>query len=157
MGLAYGSSDRGACHLRATFYKPELSGMIDPEQIEGKAEMFVEWEDRLNIFDSLVLCRFYRDMYQWQQLSTIIKGITGLELTTEQMRAIAANISNNTRIFNLREGLIPEDDKLPKRFYKEQLPETQKLITEEEMLQLLSEYYHARGWDEKGRPPELNS
>lgn len=28
MGLAYASSDRGACHLRATFYKPELAGMI---------------------------------------------------------------------------------------------------------------------------------
>ncbi|MBW2082262.1 MAG: aldehyde ferredoxin oxidoreductase family protein, partial [Deltaproteobacteria bacterium] len=28
MGLAYATSDRGACHLRATFYKPELSGMI---------------------------------------------------------------------------------------------------------------------------------
>ena len=25
MGLAYATSDRGACHLRATFYKPELS------------------------------------------------------------------------------------------------------------------------------------
>ena len=31
MGLAYGTSDRGACHLRATFYKPELAGMIPLE------------------------------------------------------------------------------------------------------------------------------
>jgi aldehyde:ferredoxin oxidoreductase len=114
--------------------------------------MFVEWEDRLNIFDSLILCRFYRDLYQWQQLSTIIKAITGLDLTTKQMRTIAASISNNTRIFNLREGLTLKDDKLPKRFYKEQLPDSQKIITEEEMLQLLTEYYRARGWDEKGRP-----
>lgn len=37
MGLAYAVSDRGACHLRATFYKPELAGMIDPDRIEGKA------------------------------------------------------------------------------------------------------------------------
>lgn len=28
VGLGYATSDRGACHLRATFYKPELSGMI---------------------------------------------------------------------------------------------------------------------------------
>ena len=38
MGLAYAVSDRGACHLRTTFYKPELTGMIDPSQIEGKKE-----------------------------------------------------------------------------------------------------------------------
>jgi aldehyde:ferredoxin oxidoreductase len=37
----------GACHLRATFYKPELAKMVDPEQIEGKAKVFVQWEDRL--------------------------------------------------------------------------------------------------------------
>lgn len=47
MGLAYATSDRGACHLRATFYKPELSGMIAPDQIEGKAKLFIDFEDRL--------------------------------------------------------------------------------------------------------------
>jgi len=28
--------DRGACHLRTTFFRPELSKMIDPEQIEAR-------------------------------------------------------------------------------------------------------------------------
>ncbi|MBW2049518.1 MAG: aldehyde ferredoxin oxidoreductase family protein [Deltaproteobacteria bacterium] len=153
MGLAYGSSPRGACHLRSTFYKPELSRMIDPDQIEGKAEMFALWEDRLIIFDALILCRFYRDLYQWEELATIIKGVTGLELDTKQMRSIAGRISSATRRFNIREGLRPEDDKLPKRFYKEVLPETKKIITEEEMDRLLKDYYKVRGWDEQGVPP----
>jgi aldehyde:ferredoxin oxidoreductase len=152
MGLAYGTSDRGACHLRATFYKPELSGMIDPEQIPGKAEMFAEWEDRLTIFDALILCRFYRDLYQWEELAAMLKGITGLELDRESMRFIAADITNNTRRFNLREGLTKEEDRLPKRFCTEALPETGKVITEDQMEQLLADYYRARGWDEKGRP-----
>jgi aldehyde:ferredoxin oxidoreductase len=68
MGLTFGTSPRGACHLRTTFYKPELAGMIPPEQIEGKAEMLVDYEDRLNIFDTLILCRFYRDLYPWEEL-----------------------------------------------------------------------------------------
>lgn len=126
--------------------------MIDPEQIDGKAKMFTEWEDRLIIFDTLILCRFYRDLYQWEELSTIIQGLTGIKLSTENMRKIASNISDNTRKFNLREGLTLEDDKLPKRFHEEFLPETQKIITEQQMNQLLSEYYHARGWDETGKP-----
>ena len=45
-----------------------------------------------------------------------------------------------------------EDDYLPKRFLTEVLPETGNLITEEQMLQLLRDYYQARGWDEKGVP-----
>lgn len=151
MALAYGTSDRGACHLRATFYKPELSGMIDPEQIKGKAQVFVEWEDRLTIFDTLILCRFFRDLYQWGELSEIIEGTTGLRLDKQGMRAIAANITNATRRFNLREGLCPEDDQLPSRFYKEAISGGH-LITEKDMEILLKEYYEARGWDRKGRP-----
>jgi aldehyde:ferredoxin oxidoreductase len=154
MGLAYGSSDRGACHLRATFYKPELAGIVDPEKIEGKAAVFAEWEDRLTLFDTLILCRFYRDLYQWEQLATIIKSTTGLDLDTRQMRGIAAAVTDNTRRFNLREGLQPLDDMLPRRFYKEVLPETGKVITEEQMQRMMADYYDARGWDNKGTPPE---
>jgi aldehyde:ferredoxin oxidoreductase len=153
MGLTFGTSPRGACHLRTTFYKPEASGMIDPDQIEGKADMLVEWEDRLIIFDTLVLCRFYRDLYQWDRLATMIRGTTGLELSTEEMRGIASRISDNTRRFNLREGLTAQDDQLPPRFYSTALPETGKTITRDQMNHLLADYYHARGWDAQGMPP----
>ncbi|MDQ1333924.1 MAG: aldehyde:ferredoxin oxidoreductase [Thermodesulfobacteriota bacterium] len=154
MGLAYGSSPRGACHLRATFYKPELTGIIDPDGIEGKAALFAEWEDRLIIMDTLIICRFYRDLYPWEELSTIIEAVTGLDMNVEDMRSIAATISSATRRFNIREGLTPEGDRLPKRFYTEALPETGKIITEEQMDRLLRDYYRVRGWDTDGAPPE---
>ncbi|UCF92538.1 MAG: aldehyde ferredoxin oxidoreductase family protein [Desulfobacterales bacterium] len=152
MTLSYGTSARGACHLRATFYKPELAKMIDPEQIEGKAEMFAEWEDRLAIFDTLILCRFYRDLYQWEQLATVIAAATGVDLDTAGLRSIATDVINGTRRFNLREGLTPQEDRLPPRFCTEALPETGKVVTEQQMEVLLREYYQARGWDAQGRP-----
>lgn len=151
MGLAYGTSARGACHLRATFYKPELAGMVDPEQIEGKAATFVQWEDRLTLFDTFILCRFFRDLYQWGELAIIIESVTGLKLTEDDMREVARNVTDDTRCFNLQEGLTIADDQLPKRFYKEMLPETSQLITSDQMDQLLREYYDARGWDKQGR------
>jgi aldehyde:ferredoxin oxidoreductase len=152
MGLAYGSSPRGACHLRSTFYKPELTKMIDPDQIAGKGEMFAEWEDRLILFDSLILCRFYRDLYPWEELGRMLKGVIGMDLDIVRMRKIAARVIDTTRLFNGREGLTEKDDKLPARFHREALPETDKIITEEEMDQLLQDYYRARGWDPSGRP-----
>jgi len=151
--LAYATSDRGACHLRTTFYKPELTGLIGPDQIEGKAELLVEYEDRLTIFDSLIVCRFYRDMYQWEELATIVEGTTGMKLKKEDLRQIASRISDSTRRFNLREGMTKEQDSLPKRFHKEPLPETGKVVTEEEFKRLLEDYYRLRGWDEDGTPP----
>jgi aldehyde:ferredoxin oxidoreductase len=151
MALGYGTSDRGACHLRSTFYKPELSGMIKPDQIEGKAELFVDFEDRLTIFDTLILCRFYRDLYPWEELERMIEAVTGLEAGKEALRSMAAAVSTVVRRFNLREGLTPEDDRLPKALHRE-MEKTGHRITEDEMEFMLRDYYRLRGWDEMGRP-----
>jgi aldehyde:ferredoxin oxidoreductase len=152
MGLAYGVSDRGACHLRSTFYKPELSGLVDPNQIEGKAKIFAEWEDRLTLFDTLIICRFYRDLYQWDQLSAIIAAATGLELGVAGLRAIAARVTDDTRRFNWREGLTAADDRLPVRLTTEPLPESNNRISAEEMDKMLQAYYAERGWNAEGKP-----
>lgn len=153
MGLAYATSDRGACHLRATFYKPELSGMIPPAQIEGKAELFLEFEDRLTIFDTLVLCRFYRDLYLWENLENIVKALTGLDANKEALRQRAAVIATLIRRFNLREGMSADDEWLSKGFFRK-IKKTNDEITPEELRQMLKEYYLLHGWDENGMPPE---
>ena len=149
MGLTFGTSPRGACHLRTTFYKPELSGLIPPEQIEKKAEMLVEYENRLTIFDTLTLCRFYRDLYSWDELVLTLRLITGLDRSEEDLQTSAAHIVDMTRQFNIREGFTPEDDRLPKRLHHEPLPGGGTL-SEEEMDHLLLDYYRLRGWDEQG-------
>jgi aldehyde:ferredoxin oxidoreductase len=151
VGLGYATSDRGACHLRATFYKAELSGMIDPDTIEGKAAMFVDFEDRLTLFDALILCRFFRDLYPWEALCETVQGLTGIETSTTRLKAISANISNIVRTFNIQEGLQPEDDRLPIRLHKEALKSGHQ-ISEVEIETMVTEYYHLRGWDEQGKP-----
>ena len=151
MGLSYATSDRGACHLRATFYKPEISGMIPPEQIEGKAELFLDFEDRLTLFDTLVLCRFYRDFYDWDKLAEMIRAVTGIDEGKEGLQQKARQIADIIRRFNLREGLKPEDDLLPKAFHRE-LEDSGLVITEQEMQTMLKDYYRLHGWDEAGNP-----
>lgn len=153
MGLAYGTSDRGACHLRSTFYKPELSGMIAPEEIEGKAGIFIDFEDRLTLFDTLILCRFYRDLYTWEELEKVISLVTGAPAPKEVLKTRAAHISTMTRRFNLREGLRPEHDRLPSRLHREALPSGHTL-GKEEMERMLADYYRLRGWNEQGIPIE---
>ena len=150
MGLAYATASRGACHLRSTFYKFEFSGVSDPDVIEGKAAMFVEVEDRLAIMDTLIMCRFYRDLLQWRELQTLIRAATGLELSVEEMRRMANHIVTLTRAFNYREGFTGADDRLPARFHDE--PIDGKTISRPELEKMLSEYYALRGWDAEGRP-----
>jgi aldehyde:ferredoxin oxidoreductase len=153
MGLANATSDRGACHLRSTFYKAELSGMIPSDQMEGKAKLFLEFEDRFNIHDSLILCRFYRDIYwDWNYLSTIVEVTTGLKLDENGLRKISSTIQNETRKFNLREGITAKDDTLPKRFFDEPLGKDEKTIRREDLQKMLQDYYALRGWNSEGIP-----
>lgn len=150
MALAYATSPRGACHLRTTFYKPELSGVIAPEVVEGKAELLIDYEDRMALFDSLIMCRFLRDLVGWEDLSAIVRSTLGLEVSAQQLRRRAAAIVDATRVFNLTLGLKREHDLLPKRFYQE--PIGPSSLTEKEFHYMLSEYYRLRGWDREGRP-----
>jgi aldehyde:ferredoxin oxidoreductase len=146
MGLAYATSDRGACHLRATFYKSELSGQIDPNQVKGKARLFVDYEDKMTLFDVLVLCRFYRDLITWKDLQEITRFACGLSLSKKKLKAMASGIINLARTFNQQEGVTPKEDKLPRRFFREVLEGTEKAMAPEDLEVMLKEYYHLRGW-----------
>lgn len=145
MGLAYATADRGACHLRATFYKPELAGMIDPSQIEGKAEMFIDFEDRLTLFDAMILCKFFRDLYPWELLGELIAGTTGVDSSKENLKKIAHTISSTVRDFNLREGMTGKDERLPPVFHVP-LKDSGAVITKEEMNTLFTDYQSIRNW-----------
>jgi aldehyde:ferredoxin oxidoreductase len=150
-GLAFSVSDRGACHLRATFHNPELKGMIDPDAVKGKAELLIDFEDRLILMDTLILCRFFRDIYPWDRLGQIIEMTTGLKADKAALQKIASELSLLTRCFNTREGLKPEDDRLPRRFYKEML-KSGHVVNETDLTAMLKDYYALRGWDENGAP-----
>ena len=151
MALGYATSDRGACHLRATFYKPELSGMIDRNVIEGKAELFIDFESRLLLFDTLIFCRFYRDLYAWERIGEVIGAVTGLKAEKKILEEKARSIANLVRKFNLREGLKPEDDRLSKGLYRG-LQDNGAAIKEEDLEFMVKDYYRLHGWDENGHP-----
>ncbi len=151
MGLAYAICERGACHLRTTFYKAELSGMIEPDTIDNKVELFIDFEDRCTLFDSFILCRFFRDLYPWKELSKLLFLTTGLSWDQTRLASAASRIKDNTRHFNLKEGLTSKDDTLPPRLLENKL-EGGKGITKDELQKLVSDYYKIRNWDTKGIP-----
>lgn len=156
MGLAYAISERGACHLRSTFYKAELSGMTEGLSLEESMELFLDFEDRCTLFDSMMLCRFYRDLYPWEEMSKLLFMATGMELDKPALQEAAGKIKDNTRCFNLREGMTAEDDVLPPRFYHQGL-DGAKGFSREELRQSVDQYYKARGWDTKGVPDGFTS
>ncbi len=66
---------------------------------------------------------------------------TGLRLDETGLRKISSTIQNETRRFNLREGLDPKEDTLPKRFFDEPLGKEQKVLRREDFEKMLQDYY----------------
>ena len=139
MGLTYAVAARGACHLRGTFYKAELSGEMDKNQIDGKAALMIDYEDRAALFDSLILCRFYRDFISWDELTAIIRATTGMDLAKNELEILANSITQRSRQYNTRQGLDSSTDTLPKRFLTEQTEEGAGL-TRDELETMVKEY-----------------
>jgi aldehyde:ferredoxin oxidoreductase len=144
MGLAYATAARGACHLRGTFYKAELSGQIDPQAIENKAALFVDYEDRCALFDCLILCRFYRDFIDWEEIARLIAGSTGLELSKPELERIANRIPCESRAYNRREGLDASTGTLPPRLLRQVNAEGAR-FQPGELERLVADYNALRG------------
>ncbi len=149
--LAFSVSDRGACHLRATFHNPELSGLLDPEAVEGKAAHLIGYEDRLTVMDTLILCRFFRTLYPWEKMARILSLTCGIETDAEGLQKRAKDIATLIRRFNLREGLRLEDDCLSKGLFRKDLRGIPPL-DEAEVVKMVQDYYRLRGWNSSGRP-----
>ena len=59
MGLAYATSNRGACHLRGYTVASEVLGIpvkTDPLATEGKPELVKAFQDATSVFDSAGVC-----------------------------------------------------------------------------------------------------
>jgi len=144
MGLSYATAARGACHLRGTFYKAELSGEIGKEVIRGKAALHIDYEDRAALFDSLILCRFFRDFIFWEELAALIEASTGVRLSKDELERTANRITQATRRFNVREGKGPAEDTLPPRILNEQTREGDA-ISASDLKIMIGEYNELRG------------
>jgi aldehyde:ferredoxin oxidoreductase len=147
MGFAFAMATRGACHLRSTFYKPELMGLSDPHAIEdGKTELFVDWEDRLCIMDTLIYCRFYRDMVQWPYITQVVNAAIGTDYSEANLHAIANRIITETHRFNELRGFGIEHERLPDWVSETPMEDTGWTFPQAEMDVMRSRYYELRGW-----------
>ncbi len=144
MGLSYAVSDRGACHLRTTFYKAELSGLIAPDQLEGKVPLLIDFEDRINIFDSLILCRFFRDLILWPELEKMIAFLTGFQYSAADLKNISASIARNIFNFNQQQQMTLADETLPELFFKNPVGRKRAVLKKEKFDYLLKQYYLLR-------------
>jgi len=161
MGLAYATSNRGACHLRAMMHVIEVfQGKMDRFSWQGKAKVLIELQDISSVIDSLVMCKFtarYGFNNSPEKIGCLLRALIGTEITPEEVVKNGERIYNLERFYNVNNGFSRKDDILPERFFEEAVPNgpTQGRVVDREGFQkALDEYYFIRGWDTEGRPTQ---
>jgi len=149
MGLAYATSNRGACHLRASPYAHDFAST----DVAGKAKVVKESQDFIAAIDSSGLCLFTRSSGLTEEhYASQIEAACGGGWTAERMRETGERIWNLERQFNLAAGLSARDDTLPKRILEEPAPSGAAKGLVAKLPQMLPEYYQLRGWTADGKP-----
>lgn len=159
MGIAYATSNRGACHLRAYTPAAELGVMpfgslkVDPLEWKGKGELTKVFQDVHAVSDSLDLCKFSAFAEGMDEYTQQFNAVTGLDYSSEEMLRCGERIYNLERHYNNLAGFGAGSDTLPKRFTEEASTMPGSLGHVCELDQMLEEYYQVRGW-ENGVVPE---
>ena len=155
MGLAYATSNRGACHLRGYTVASEVLGIpvkTDPLVTEGKADLVKAFQDATAVFDSAGVCVFTTFAWTLADLQPQLAAACSSEFTLEELGKIGERVWNMEREFNNRAGFTSKDDFLPKRLMTEPAKTGPAKGLVSGLDKMLPEYYKVRGWDQEGRP-----
>ncbi len=153
MALAYATSNRGGCHLRAypisheILRKPVATNRFS---FEGKARIIKIAEDMNAVVDSLTACKFVFFASSLEEYSKAINAVTGMDYDVQSLMKIGERIWNLERHFNKLNGFKKSDDDLPERFFKEEGSSNSNIrippINREEFLRARDAYYRIRGY-----------
>lgn len=152
LGLAI--CTRGACHNRSSAYEADLSDQLQATATPtDRARAVAASEDQAAVLDSLTLCKFLRHCFDdlFSESAELYAMVTGKATTGEVIRKAGERINNLKKLFNIREGWIPEDDSLPPRALAES--DTEAGLTRRQLQELIATYYQVRGWDDRGMIP----
>lgn len=129
-GLGYATANRGADHMYSKVHNLEYEGVIDPEGLEGKAEILVELENLKAVNDSAVICKFGKAHVTEERLERILGA------DYDEILDTGDRIVELERHFNNQRGFDRSDDSLP--FDLDGFDDA------------LDEYYELRGWSVDG-------
>ncbi len=151
MGLAYATSNRGACHLRA--YTPSsevlgVGGKTDPLDWQGKGKLTKLLQDLMAFSDSLDICKFSAFAETAEHYADQYAAFTGQPFTADDVIRTGERIYNLERHYNNLAGFREGSDTLPERFLNQPSTAEGSLGHVCELQLMLDEYYAERGWQD---------
>ncbi|NTU41951.1 MAG: aldehyde ferredoxin oxidoreductase family protein [Nitrospirales bacterium] len=153
MALAYSTSNRGGCHLRAYPISHEILRRpvsTDRFSFEGKARIIKIAEDMNAVIDSLTACKFVFFAASLEEYARAINAVTGAEYDVQSLLRVGERIWNLERSLNERNGFTELEDDLPPRFFEEEGSSSTVVpippLKREAFLRARANYYTIRGY-----------
>ncbi|PLY02598.1 MAG: aldehyde:ferredoxin oxidoreductase [Desulfuromonas sp.] len=158
MALAYCTSNRGGCHLRAYPISHEILRKpvaTDRFSFAGKARIIKIAEDSNAVIDSLVACKFSFFGASLEEYAEALSAVTGHDYSPQELKRIGERIYLTERFYNIENGFADTDDILPERFFTEEGSSGDGIsinpIDRTRFLEERRKYYRIRGLDDHGR------
>ena len=148
MGLAYATSSRGACHLRADPYQSDFT-TADPAV---KPPIVKDTQDENAAIDSLGICAFTTAGWDLGLMARLMDAACEGDWTKERLLKAGERIWTLERVFNNAAGFTAHDDTLPPRSLNEPAPSGVNRDETCHLRPMLEAYYRLRQWDDQGRP-----
>ncbi len=108
---------------------------------------------RTSVRNTVGLCQFLD--YDDTKALELLNAATGWDMSPEELHETFERGLTMARLFNLREGMTAEDDRLPERLHQpiRQGPLSDYRVPRQEVRTYVQGYYQERGWDpDQGLP-----
>lgn len=171
VGLGFALAAHGADHMvaphdtmftkRGTYPVDQiapfgLTDPVDPRDLSvAKLRHFATleiWWDTLKCLGLCFFCIAPRSLLPVNMVVDSVRHVTGWDTSLYELMLAGERANVQARLFNIREGLTAEDDRLPSRFFEDAVG-GHPGIERTAFTKAVRTYYEIRGWDsETGRP-----
>jgi aldehyde:ferredoxin oxidoreductase len=104
------------------------------------------------VMDSLKMCKFPFANTAIADILTWLNGITGWDVTKEELLETGERIFNLKRVYNIACGVTGKDDTIPERILREPRGSGGSADSLPVLEIQLEEYYRVRKWSSEGIP-----
>jgi aldehyde:ferredoxin oxidoreductase len=119
---------------------------------KGKGAL-VNYAEHLGLLsDSMTICKNISccmDAMDFELAAEAYSGLLGEEVASDELWEECSYAGQAERDFNLREGLVPEEDTLPTRFIDQPIPDGPSAGTIINIRKLVRDYYQEKGWAQR--------
>ncbi len=157
MAIGYMTSPRGACHMSADMYNVQMGqtneafGIESEDRFANEAEIAAKLQNFRCITNSALICNFYPIFAD--EFLELLNLTTGWDYSLEYLEKTGERIFTLMRLFNIKMGYNPENERLPDIVLKPMEGATEGHVPDTEAQ--LETWYNFRGWDRKtGTPTE---